>query len=442
MSRQSIRLLLILSICALAAYSIYTFPLRLGLDLKGGSHIIFQAQDSPMRTVDQDSVAGVIRIIRTRLDQAGFTEAVIAKKRDDQIVVELPGVSDPQRALNLIGQTALLEFSEAEWPPPSILNYSESDRRDLLGDQFRVDEMIQYDGNRNKVGTRPILIGQTLLTGNDLKIAKPGTSENGQPVVLIEFNPEGRKKFYEATKKQLGKPLAILLDGSVVSAPTVNEPIPGGNAQISGGFSISEMRDLVITLKAGALPVPIDVISNRTIGPTLGQDSVDRSIKAGYFGLVIVSIFMLLIYRMFGFVAFLSILLYIPIIIGFLRLFGVILTLPGIAGIILSIGMAVDANIIIYERIKEEYRYKNELGKSISYGFSKAFLAILDANITTLIAAIVLFWLGTGSIKGFAITLTIGILLSMFTAIFVSRFFILLFYDRLGVSFGMKVSKA
>ena len=437
-----IKLILIFAVISLCVYSLFKLPLRLGLDLKGGSHIIFKALDSPLRKVDHDSVSGVISVIRNRLDSAGFNEATIAKKREDQIVVELPGVNDPERALNLIGQTALLEFVEAEWSSPALEKLSSEEQAELIGEGFRLDTYIQYDAQNNEIGSRPILLGRTLLTGSDLNIAKPGTSEMGEPLVLIEFNSEGRKKFFQATQQQIGKPLAILLDGKIISAPTVNEPIPGGNAQITGGFSINEMRDLVIKLKAGALPVPITVISNRTIGPVLGQESIDKSLRAGLIGLSIVAVFMLFVYRVFGIVSFSALVLYILFVLGFIKLLGVILTLPGIAGIILSVGMAVDANIIIFERIKEEYRNNRELKKALSYGFSKAFLAIIDANITTLIAAIILFWLGTGSIKGFAVTLSIGILVSMFTAIFISRLLILMLYSTFNVSFGLKEVKS
>jgi preprotein translocase subunit SecD len=406
----------------LGAFAIaYKVPTRLGLDLQGGMQLILEGQDTETKKADDDAILGAMEVIRNRIDSLGLTEPIIRRKGLNQIVIELPGIDDPQRAINLIGETALLEFVEGEWAPPGIENISEEKRLILTGKNAKIETIKEYDNDGNITNERPIILRETLLDGSLLESASPGTSQLGEPLVFIEFNKEGAEAFYRATIKNIGKPLAILLDGKIISAPNIREPIQGGRAQISGSFTIQEMRDLVIKLKAGALPIPMEIISKRIIGPSLGKDSIEKSKVAALIGLILVSIYMIFTYRLAGLMATIALFCYLAIALAILKGLGATLTLPGLAGLILTIGMAVDANVIIFERIKEERQKGIHILPSIHTGFNQAFITIVDANITTLIAATVLFWLGTGSIKGFAVTLSIGILVSMFSALFITK---------------------
>ncbi len=408
-----------------AFFVLYHFPIKLGLDLQGGTRLILEAQDTPQNKVDQDSVAGVIEVIRNRIDGLGVSEPLIQKKGQRQIVVELPGVKDPDRAINLIGATALLEFVEAEWAPPDVGSLSPDKLAILAGPDAKIGKVMDYDDKGNVIRDTPILLKKTVLTGADLKTAGPGTDQQtGQLYVDIEFTPAGARKFSDVTSRMVGKPLAIVLDGKIISAPNIQEPISGGRAQISGHFSIKEMQDLVIKLKAGALPVPVQVISNKVVGPTLGKDSIHKSIVAGIIGFILVCAFMIGYYRLPGVIASVALIVYLVLFAAILKLMGVTLTLPGIAGFILTMGMAVDANVLIFERIKEELKVMNALIPAIDAGFKRAFITILDTNVTTLISAVVLFWLGSGTIRGFAVTLSVGTLISMFSAISVTRVFL------------------
>lgn len=418
---RKIRVIFALLILVAAVLIVFKVPIKFGLDLQGGMQLILEGKDSEKRKVDNDAILGTMEVIRNRVDSLGLTEPIIRQKGQKQIIVELPGIKDPERAISLIGETALLEFVEAEWTVPGIQDLSEEDRIALIGEDANIATLTDKDKDGNIIRETPIVLKETVLTGATLENATPGTTQYGEPVVLIEFNKEGSRKFYEATIKNNGKPLAILLDGKVISAPNIQEPISGGKAQISGGFSIQEMRDLVIKLKAGALPIPIETISNKIIGPTLGKDSIQKSYRAALIGFIIISLYMILYYRIAGLMASISLVSYLFTVMATLKLFGATLTLPGIAGLILTMGMAVDANVIIFERIKEEREKGINILPSIQAGFNQAFSTILDANITTLIAATVLFWLGTGTIKGFAVTLSVGILVSMFSALFVTK---------------------
>jgi len=360
---------------------ILSFPLNekinLGLDLQGGSHIILECIDTPNAPVDNDAVNRVLEIIRNRIDQLGVSEPVIQRQGAKRILVQLPGVDDPEAAVEVIGKTALLEFKNEE--------------------------------------------GETQLTGAHLLNAKESFDQFGRPIVLIEFDKIGANEFAEATKRNVGKILAITLDGKEISAPVVQEPIINGKAQITGKFTVESAKHLAILLRAGALPVQVEILENRSVGPTLGRDSISKGIKAGIAGLILILVFMLVYYKGFGLIADFALAICMLLIVGALAGIKATLTLPGIAGMILTIGMAVDANILIFERIKEELRLEKTFRASIDAGFSKAFRTIFDANVTTLIAALALFYFGTGPIKGFAVTLTIGILASMFTAIVVTK---------------------
>ncbi|MFC1753330.1 protein translocase subunit SecD [Thermoproteota archaeon] len=416
----TIALLALLSTVAI----LFKLPINLGLDLQGGTQVTLEAKDTPKQKVTNDAVLGSLAVIRNRVDSLGVTEPVIRRKGTRQIIVELPGIKDPQRAINIIGDTALLEFVEAEWAPGDTSKLSKEKLKILAGDEARIAIFQDRDAAGNITRELPILLKKTVLTGADLKIVNPGTGQNGQPVVNIEFKSEAAKKFHEVTRRAVGKPLAIILDGTIISAPNVSEPIAGGRAIISGSFTIEEMRDLVIKLKAGALPVPVEIISKKVIGPTLGRDSIEKGKKAGLIGFVLVCLFMIIFYQFPGLMACFALVFFILMSLASLKLIHATLTLPGIAGFILTIGMAVDANVLIFERIKEEKRFGQPLEAAISNGFSRAFRTIFDANVTTLIAATILFWLGTGSIRGFAVTLSIGIIVSMFSAVYITRLLI------------------
>jgi preprotein translocase subunit SecD len=262
---QKIRVLLTVLVLLGTLAVTVNMPTRLGLDLQGGMQLILEGQDSDTIKVDDDAIMGAMEVIRNRIDSLGLTEPVIRRKGLTQIVVELPGIDNPERAVNLIGETALLEFVEGEWAPPGIENLSEEKRKILTGENARIDTIKEYDAKGTLLSERPIILRKTLLNGSLLESASPGTSEHGEPLVFIEFSKEGAQAFYEATIRNMGKPLAILLDGKIISAPNIREPIQGGRAQISGSFTIREMRDLVIKLKAGALPIPMEIVSQKIL---------------------------------------------------------------------------------------------------------------------------------------------------------------------------------
>ena len=328
--------------------------------------------------MDDDAVNRSVKIIERRVNELGLTEPVIQRQGKDRIIVELPGVKDPEKAIAMLGRTAMLQFKDQS--------------------------------------------GNVVLTGKDLKDAKAQITSGNQAVVGLEFNDEGGQKFADLTARNIGKQIAIVLDGDVLTAPVVQEAITGGRAQISGSRSIEEAERLAILLRSGSLPVKIEVMENRTVGPTLGQDSKEKSIKAFSIGIIGVFVFMLLFYRFSGLVADIALLLYVMLLLLAMRYLNATLTLPGIAGIILSIGMAVDANVLIFERFKEELRRGKTLRSAMDAGFGRALVTIFDSNITTLMAAAVLFYLGTGPVKGFAVTLALGVVLSMFTAVTVTKF--------------------
>jgi preprotein translocase subunit SecD len=424
MSKFRVTLVLFIIISALAILT--KIPMQLGLDLQGGMYLTLEAQDTKDIKIDQDSILGAISVIQNRIDSLGLTEPIIRQKGLRQITVELPGIKDPQRAINLIGETALLEFVTAEWAPGSVEQLSPEKIEILAGKDARLGSVTNRDKHGEVVSETPVFLKKTVLTGSDLSNVAPATNQYGSPVVNIEFKPKATKVFRQVTQEHIGKPLAILLDGKVISAPNIRVAIMDGKAIIEGGFSITEMKDLVIKLKAGSLPIPVEIISNKVVGPTLGKDSIEKSKKAFMIGIALICFFMLLTYRIPGIVAGIALMSYVLVTLATFKLLGATLTLPGIAGLILSIGMAVDANIIIFERIKEERKAGMNLISSVNNGFNRAFVTILDANLTTLSAALVLFWLGTGTIKGFAVSLSLGILTSMFSALVVTKLLLLL----------------
>jgi len=359
-----------------------------------------------------------LETIRNRVDQFGVSEPEIIPQSDDRILIQLPGIKDPVRAKKLIGKTALLEFKlldeehslddalKGNIPPGSSIAYGYKINRET--------------GHRTKMSY--LVKNKTLLTGESLEDARVRISDRfGEPYVALKFNSQGAKDFDRITAENVKKRLAIVLDGVVHSAPVIQERISGGHAQVTGTFTMDEARDLAIVLRAGALPAPVIILEERTVGPSLGQDSVDQGIRSIIIGGILVILFMMVYYRLSGTIADIALILNIVIIMGALAGFQATLTLPGIAGIVLVIGMAVDANVLIFERIREELRTGKTPRAAVTGGYSKAFVTIIDANITTLIAALVLFQFGTGPVKGFAVTLSIGIIASMFTAIFVTR---------------------
>lgn len=348
-----------------------------GLDLRGGVSAVYEAKDDGQSDY-ADLLAGTMAVLRNRLTSQGFTEATVTQQGTNRIRVEIPDVDDPNEILNIIGQPAKLEFKTED--------------------------------------------GTVIMDGSAVTSAEMGYLE-GQPVVQFELNSEGADAFAKATAENIGKAISIELDGEVISAPTVNTAITGGSGYIEGSFTAESAQQLAMLIQSGALPLDIEQLEVRTISATLGEDALSTSMTAAIIGVMLVILFMLVMYRLPGVVSALALLVYILIDLFLLAVIpGVQLTLPGIAGIVLSIGMAVDANVIIFERIKEEMKAGKTVRASVESGFKRAFTAILDSNITTIIAGVVLMIFGAGSIKGFAITLTIGVVASMFTAVVVTRF--------------------
>ncbi len=381
--------------------------LNLGLDLQGGSHIVLQAESTPQTPISNDAMDGVLKIIRNRVDQLGVAEPAITRQGRDRILVELPGIQNPQRAIELIGKTALLEFVDtADQSLPTDAEWQGTDTVILP--------------NKSTLALHKKII----LTGADLKDAHGTFDQFGRPQVAFTFKSSAARTFEDYTAKNIGRYLTIVLDNRVISSPVIRSPIPGGNGVIEGGFTLESARDLAVLLRGGALPVPVRVVENRTVGPVLGRDSIDRSLRAGYVAIVLVGLFMVLYYRFAGFLADVALGVYTLILFSLLTILGATLTLPGIAGFILSLGVAVDANVIIFEKVKEELRGRKTLRAAVGTGWSRAVVTIFDSNTTTLIGAVVLLWLGTGPVRGFAVTLILGILTSIFTAIVVTRVFV------------------
>jgi preprotein translocase subunit SecD len=362
--------------------------------------------------------------INNRIDAFGVTEPVIQESTNNRIVVQLPGVDDPNRVRNLIKNTAFLEFRIVRSGPFP-------DRQTALASfnnrQIPPDVEIMQEDERDPADPTKIVstvywaVGkERTVTGRDLKNARPSRGRLNEPIVEFSLNPQGAEKFANLTGSNIGKPLAIVLDGKVVSAPRINAKIRD-NGIIEGGFTEDSAQDLATVLRSGALPASITYLEERTVGPSLGRDSIEKGVLAGLVGTALVVLYMLIIYNLSGLNAVLALALNIVLLFGGLAAFNATLTLPGIAGIILTIGMAVDANVLVFERIREELRAGRTVRSAVDLGYEKALSSIVDGNVTTLIAAIFLFQFGTGPIRGFAVTLTIGLLASMFTAVFVSR---------------------
>ena len=412
----------IVAVLGLCIY--FAFPLNkrinLGLDLQGGMHLLLKIDTSKLsETAKIDAAERAVEVVRNRVDQFGVRETSIQKQGDDEIVVQLPGVTDRERALDIIGKTAMLEFKV-------VSNDSDKLKEALAG---KVPD--GYELKYTEDDGAPVLLEKTAsLTGDTLTNAEVHFSQSqfNEPVVGLKFNATGAKKFAEITAANVGKRLAIVLDGKVQSAPNIREAIPSGEAVITGRFSVEQAQDLALILRVGALPAPMHVEEERTIGPLLGQDSINKGIKAGLAGIAFVFLFMAVYYLISGVIADIALIFNLLMILGCLGALPYIfpgisatLTLPGIAGIVLSLGMAVDANVLINERIREELATGKSLRAAVNAGYSRAFTAIFDSHLTNLIAAFFLFQFGTGPIRGFAVTLTIGVIASLFTAIVVTR---------------------
>ncbi|MBU1084542.1 MAG: protein translocase subunit SecD, partial [Candidatus Omnitrophica bacterium] len=390
--------------------------INLGLDLQGGMHLILQVDTSKLTPEEaKDAPQRALEVIRNRIDEFGVLEPVIQLQGKDRLLVQLPGITDRERAKQIIGKTAHLEFRLVESDPDIMKKVSAGEGPE----GYEIKIMKRRDGESESV----ILQKEVVLTGDMLVDATTEFSQQGfgQPYVSLELNDKGGDLFADITDKNVGRRLAIVLDGEVYTAPVIRERIPSGRAQITGNFSLQEAKDISLILRAGALPAPVKIIEERSVGPALGKDSVEKGIRAIIMGGLAVLVFMAAYYLLAGIVADLALVLNILIITGALSYFGATLTLPGIAGLVLTIGMAVDANVLIFERIREESKVGKALRAAIHAGYDKAFWTILDANVTTLITALILFQFGTGPVRGFATTLSIGILASMFTALFVTR---------------------
>ena len=395
----------------------FEIPFRLGLDLQGGTHLIYQADLSSIDNADRkNALEGLRDIIERRVNLFGVSEPVIQiEEQSQRLIVELAGVKDIKEAINMIGQTPFLEFREQK--SEEEVNKIIEKQKELEGKTF---EEVQTIPDWQIALEDPF--APTQLTGRYLKKAElafePTTNK---PMVTIQFDDEGASLFEELTTNNVGKPLAIYIDNSLISSPTVQEPISGGRAQISGTFTVDDARQLVRNLNSGALPVPISLVSQETIGPSLGQDSLNKSLKAGMIGFILVIIFMVIFYRLPGVLASLALIIYIALNLSLFKLIPVTLTLAGIAGFILSMGMAVDANILIFSRIREELKQGKGFLISLEDGFKRAWPSVRDGNFTIILVALILFSLGTSFVKGFALTLIIGNLIGMFSAIFITN---------------------
>lgn len=395
-----------------------SFPTLIPAGTKGGVEFTYKLDEQRVRRLMENALDQALETIRNRVDQFGVAEPTIQRQGTRNIVVELPGIRDPERAIQLIGRTARLEFHLVD---------EDHSVEDALKGRVPEGSEVLYERRVNRqtgeVTRVPLLLKkQVLLTGDALTNAEVRIgSRFNEPYVSLEFDRDGARLFERITAENVGKRLAIVLDNTVYSAPVIRERIAGGQAQITGSFTVEEARDLAIVLRAGALPAPVRIEENRTVGPSLGQDSVREGLTAGLIGSILVVLFMLVYYRLSGGVATVALVLNILMLLAGLGYFHATLTLPGIAGIVLTLGMAVDANVLIFERIREELRVGKPPRAAIDTGFSRAWSAILDGNVTTLIAAAMLFLFGTGPIKGFAVTLSLGLVANLFTAVFVCK---------------------
>ncbi len=413
--------IILLGFAAFLAFFIYSsqtngyfakYPFKLGLDLAGGTELVYKADVSKVQG-DVGEAMGTLRdVIERRVNIFGVSEpivqveeaGIVSGNSEHRLIVELPGVTEVKDAIAQIGETPLLEFKIANENAEDIIS---------ANPEASVDEVFIDSG----------LTGQYLDKAS-LQFAQGGQGALGEPYVSLEFNKEGAERFAEITRNNVGQVLAVFLDGTPISTPVIREEITGGSAQISGGFTVDEAKDLVRNLNYGALPVPIELINTQTVGASLGNEALDLGVEAGIVGLIIVALFLVLWYRLPGVVSVLGLLIYALISMALYKLIPVTLTAAGLAGFILSVGMAVDANILIFERMKEELKRGKDIEDAAKEGFARAWTSIRDSNISSIITALILFWLGTSSVKGFALTLGLGVVVSMFSAISASRTFL------------------
>lgn len=399
---------------AKVATGVAKFPFRLGLDLSGGTHLVYHADVSKVdATQVQESMSALRDVIERRVNIFGISEPVVQVQNggfsnagEERLIVDLPGVTDVSKAVTMIGQTPLLEF-KVENPNQNAPQKA----------------VVGADGKLTIAAADPYIA--TELTGRYLdKAILEFNQTTGEPIVSLQFNDTGSALFEKITRANIGKPVAIYLDGSPISIPTVNEAITGGKAQITGNFKPEEAKLLVGRLNSGALPVPINLISTQTIGPSLGAQATEAGVKAAIIGFLAIALFLILWYRLPGMIAVVALTMYVAIMLAIFKLLPVTLTAAGIAGFIISIGIAVDANVLIFERIKEELRGGRTIPESMKNGFSRAWLSIRDSNSSSMITAVILFWFGTPLIQGFALTFLIGVLISMISAISITRLFL------------------
>lgn len=399
--KTRIAALVILIIGILAGYYDWMRHFHLGLDLQGGTHLVYEADTSSVAGEEDEAMESLRDVIERRVNLYGVSEPIVQTEKSGssrRLIVELAGVFDINEAIKLIGETPFLEFKEI---PDSIKN-AEEKPKEVSYEQFI----------------------STNLTGKYVKRATINFDQIGTPQIFLEFTSDGAEIFEKVTEKNVGLPLAVFLDGLPISAPTVQQKISGGQAQITGQFTLSEAKVLVGRFNAGALPLPISLISQQSIGASLGHDSLERSLKAGIWGTLAVALFMLIWYRLPGIVSIFALGIYAALTLFLFKTIPVTLSSAGIAGFILSIGMAIDANILIFERMKEELREGKSLDVALFEGFRRAWTSIRDSNVSSLITAFILYWFGTSLVKGFALTLGIGVLISMFSAITASRLFL------------------
>jgi protein-export membrane protein SecD len=458
--------------------------IHLGLDLQGGMHLVLEVDRSRLSAAEaKEAPERAMEIIRNRVDQFGVSEPVIQRQGDDRIVVQLPGLTDRQRAIDLIGKTALLEFNLVRTSEEAKNLFDRLDaflaarragdgldsslRRTPLTAHFfslesaafirdqdlptverllataGIDSILPPDsklvwgkpgeGSQGVSGRALyVLKKEPEMTGGTIAnaIAEPDQQSPGAMAVGMKMTPRGRADFARVTGNNVARQLAIVLDGVVNSAPVIRERIPSGDAKISGSFDIAEARDLAIVLKAGALPAPVNIIEERSVGPSLGGDSIQEGLTAGLIGTALVVVFMLVYYQLSGLIAIGALALNLLYVAAAMPLIGATLTLPGIAGLVLTVGMAVDTNVLIFERIREELRNQRTVRQSVQLGYDRAFRTILDAHLTTLFSALFLYGFGTGPIKGFAVTLSIGLIANMFTAVLFTRMIFDFMLDR------------
>jgi len=411
--------------------------INLGLDLQGGVYLVLEPDYEELQRRGggelsaeemRDAMRRVMEILRNRIDKFGVSEPTITTQGEDRIVVELPGSKDPDRVKNVVMGRGLLEFKIVDEDTTMKLRRDMFDATGTLIDPSIIPESSEllYLWVKNKFDVLErqkaiVLYKETLLDGSTIKRAQVQADQFGKPEVTFELSGEGAKIFAKVTEANVGKRLAIVLDGKVLSMPVIRERIPTGQVRITGSFTMKEAQDLALVLRAGAFPVPLQVAEQRMVGPSLGRDTIQAGVRAAIIASILVVLFMLVYYKLSGLIANIALGLNMFLLLGVLAWLNFTLTLPGIAGMVLTVGMAVDANVIIFERIREELRSGKTITASIQAGYEKAFRTILDSNVTTLIATFVLSQFGSGPVKGFAVTLSVGIVINMFTSIFVTR---------------------